>query len=84
MTAQKAPAKEGGGDRRAKFVRIAEKRVGNAIRAIRLIGNLSNRSAYQFEDSDVKKIASALSREVEGMQRRFTDTPAKNKIEFKL
>jgi len=77
-------AKENGGDRRTKFVRIAEKRVGNAIRAIRLIGNLSNRAAYEFNEADVKKIATALGKEVEGMQRRFSDTPAKAKIEFKL
>ncbi len=84
MAAQKVTASDSGNDRRAKFVRIAEKRAGNAIRAIRLIGNLSNRSAYAFEDADVKKIAAALSREIEGMQRRFTETPVKSKIEFKL
>ena len=84
MAAAKDTTRESGGDRRAKFVRIAEKRVGNAIRAIRLIGNLSNRAAYEFSDADVKKIAAALGKEVEGMQRRFSDTPVKNKIEFKL
>lgn len=84
MAAQKAPAKGSSADRRSKFVRIAEKRVANAIRSIRLIGNLSNRSAYEFDEADVKKIASTLFREVDGMQRRFTDMPVKNKIEFKL
>lgn len=71
-------------ERRAKFVRIAEKRVGNALKAIRLVGNLSNRAAYDFDEADIKKIAGALSKEVEAMQRRFSETPAKNKIEFKL
>ena len=84
MAAEKATERDGGGDRRAKFVRLAEKRVGNALRALRLIGNLSNRAAYDFEDADIKKIASALTREVDSMQRRFSDTPVKNKIEFKL
>jgi hypothetical protein len=84
MAAQKAASNDSGNDRRAKFVRIAEKRVGNAIKAIRLVGNLSNRSAYDFDDSDIKKIAAALSKEVEGMQRRFTEMPVKSKVEFKL
>lgn len=84
MAATKATETDGGGDRRAKFVRLAEKRVGNALRAVRLIGNLSNRAAYDFEDTDIKKIASALTKEVDSMQRRFSDTPVKNKIEFKL
>lgn len=84
MAAVKASEKDQNDDRRAKFVRLAEKRVGNALRAVRLIGNLSNRAAYDFEDADIKKIASALTKEVESMQRRFSDTPVKNKIEFKL
>ena len=71
-------------DRRIKFVRLAEKRVGNALNAIRLVGNLSNRAAYEFTEADVKKIAAALSKEVDTMQRRFSEAPAKNKIEFKL
>lgn len=84
MTAQKPASGEAASDRRAKFVRIAEKRVGNALKAIRLVGNLSNRSAYEFDDADIKKIAAALSKEIETMQRRFSETPTKNKIEFKL
>jgi hypothetical protein len=84
MAASKAADQGAANDRRANFVRIAEKRVGNAIKAIRLVGNLSNRAAYEFNEADVKKIAAALSREVDGMQRRFTETPAKSKIEFKL
>jgi len=74
----------GTSERRANFVRLAEKRVANAMRDIRLIGNLSNRAHYEFTEADLKKIVAALEREVDGMQRRFKDAPAKNKIEFKL
>jgi len=84
MTEKKVSGEEAVGERRANFVRIAEKRVANAIRGIRLIGNLSNKAHYEFTDADIKKIVSALGREVDGMQRRFSDAPAKNKIEFKL
>lgn len=84
MAGAKATESDESRDRRAKFVRLAEKRVGNALRAVRLIGNLSNRAAYDFEDADIKKIALALTKEVDSMQRRFSDTPVKNKIEFKL
>jgi len=84
MTEKKVSGEEAVGERRANFVRIAEKRVANAIRGIRLIGNLSNKAHYEFTEADIKKIVSALGREVDGMQRRFSDAPAKNKIEFKL
>ena len=41
-------------DKRAKFVELAENRVNRAIKDLRLIGNLSNRSAYEFADEDIR------------------------------
>lgn len=38
---------------------------------IRLIGNLSNRSAYEYTDEDVRKIFRALQKEVETAKGRF-------------
>ena len=43
--------------RREKFVKIAEKRTANAIKAIRIIGKLGNPSAYEYDENDVKKIS---------------------------
>lgn len=58
------------GDRQ-KFVRLANKRVSNALRAMQLIGNLSNRSNYDYTDDDVAKILKALSEEVAACKKRF-------------
>ncbi len=46
---------------RQRFVRLANKRVANAMDAIRLIGNLSNRSSYDYSEQDVEKIFQALT-----------------------
>ena len=54
-------------DKRAKFVELAQSRTTNAIRAIRVIGKLGNPAAYDYDESDVKKIASALTKEVEAL-----------------
>lgn len=70
--------------KREKFVRLAEKRTVNALRAIRLIGNLSNKAHYDFTDGDVRKIVAALSREIADMQRRFGDKASKINSEFRL
>ena len=56
---------------RAKFVRLASKRVSNALKAIQLIGNLSNRSNYDYIDEDVEKILKALQDELNACRRRF-------------
>lgn len=56
---------------RAKFVRLANKRVSTAIKAIQLIGNLSNKSNYDYTDLDVQKIFKALQDELGASKKRF-------------
>ncbi len=58
-------------DKRKKFEDIAVRRVNRVIKEIRLIGNLSNRSSYEYSDEDVRKIIKALQREVDAVKARF-------------
>lgn len=58
-------------DKRAKFVQLAESRVNRAIKDIRLIGNLSNRSAYAYGEEDIRKIFKALQKEMDSAKSRF-------------
>lgn len=71
-------------DRREKFVRLAEQRVNRALREIRLIGNLSNRSAYSSTDEDVKKIFRALQKELDTARARFEKGDGQSGNMFKL
>lgn len=56
---------------RAKFVDLANKRVSKALNDIRLIGNLANRSNYDYTDDDVTRILRALGDEVAACRKRF-------------
>lgn len=56
---------------REKFVSLANKRVSKALKNIRLIGNLSNRSNYDYTENDVAKILRALQDEVSACRKRF-------------
>ena len=56
---------------RQNFVRLAEARVSKALKHIQLIGNLANRSNYDFTDEDVAKIFKALNDEINACRRRF-------------
>jgi len=71
-------------DKREKFVKLAEQRVNRALREIRLIGNLSNRSAYSCSDEDIKKIFRVLQKELELAKGRFSDSDAGTGTAFKL
>lgn len=70
--------------RRNKFVELATKRVNRAIKDLRLIGNLSNRSAYEYTEEDVRKIVRALQREIDAMKTRFAGPGDASENEFRL
>ena len=59
-------------DKRAKFVELAENRANRAIKDLRLIGNLSNRSAYEFTEEDIRKMFRALQKELDSAKGRFS------------
>lgn len=71
-------------EKREKFIRLAEQRVNRALNDIRLIGNLSNRSAYAFTDEDVKKVFKALQKELDQAKARFSETEGASSGDFKL
>ena len=71
-------------EKREKFIRLAEARVSKAMQAIRVVGNLSNRTNYDFTDDDIKKISRALNAEIDAMQARFKNADSKARPEFKL
>lgn len=77
-------ARKSAAAKREKFVELAESRTKNAIKAIRVIGKLGNKNAYQFDDTDVNKIVRALSKEVDALKSRMSSTGEKETVDFKL
>lgn len=71
-------------DKRGKFIELATNRVNRTIRDLRLIGNLSNRSAYEYTEEDVRKIVRALQRELDNVKGRFGDVSSGGESEFRL
>lgn len=71
-------------DDRKKFVVLAEKRVTRALKDIRLIGNLSNRSNYRYTDEDARRICKALRDAVDEVRARFERKGEDKAVGFKL
>ncbi len=61
--------------KREKFVRMAEARTIKIISMIRLLGNCSNRMAYEYSEKDVGKIFSAIESALADAKRRFKNSP---------
>ena len=68
---------------RDKFIELTEKRVTKTLDSIRLIGNLSDKRYYDYDEKDVKQIFRALSKELSASKNRFSDALKKNK-DFKI
>lgn len=71
-------------EKRAKFREIAEGRTNKALDAIARIGNLSNRSLYEWEDVELKKVLKALREAVSEVEARFASPKGKVSSKFKL
>ena len=70
--------------KRDNFVRLAEARVNRAIDAMRIIGNLSNRSNYEYNEEDVAKIINTLQAELKGLKSQFRTKSGMSVEGFKL
>ena len=68
---------------RDKFIELTEKRVTKTLDSIRLIGNLSDKRYYDYDEKDVNQIFRALSKELSTSKNRFLDALKKNK-DFKI
>ena len=71
-------------DKRQKFVDLAGARVNKALKDLQLIGNLSNKSAYEFSEGDIRKIFGALQKGLEGAKARFSKEGDGSGGEFRL
>jgi hypothetical protein len=54
-----------------RFERLAQRRVTEALRRLRLVGNLSNRANYEYSDDHVKQLTEALEAELKQLKNRF-------------
>ena len=79
-----AHEQDGQETKRQKFRDLAESRTNKALDAIGRIGNLSNRSAYQWEEAEVRKVVKALRDAVSEVEGRFASPKGKANAKFKL
>lgn len=59
--------------KRERFVRIAESRTNKILEMMRLLGNCSSKSNYDYTDEDVKKIFTALEKELRNTKAKFSE-----------
>ncbi|MDM5374160.1 hypothetical protein C1N66_05455 [Bacillus cereus] len=70
--------------KREKFEELAEKRVTETVKKMRLIGNLSNRNNYDYTEEHVKQILSTLEEELKMLRAKFSEERREKDSTFKF
>ena len=70
--------------RRERFIRIAESRTNKIIDQIKLLGNCSNKSSYEYTNKDIDKMFSAIELELKEMRKRYNTLETKKSKKFTL
>jgi hypothetical protein len=55
-----------------RFKRIATKRTNEILEKIRILGNCSNRSSYEYTDEEVNKIFSEIEKQLKSTKAKFS------------
>ena len=66
--------------RKERFNRLATSRTNEIIDRIRILGNCSNKSTYEYSEAEISKIFRAIDNELRETKKKFTST----KIKFTL
>jgi len=67
--------------REERFKRIATLRTNAVLDRLRILGNLSNRQMYSYSEEDIRKIFSAIDKQMKEVKAKFNSRKEKG---FKL
>lgn len=70
--------------KRDRFIRLAEARTNKIIDMVRLLGNCSSTSNYEYTEEDVRKIFTAIERELKITKAKFTGQDDQKEERFTL
>ncbi len=59
-------------DRRERFKRLAAQRTSAVLERLKILGNCSNRSAYEYTEADVDKIFGAIEKQLRTVKSKFS------------
>ena len=70
--------------KRERFIRLAEARTNKILDMMRLLGNCSSTTNYEYTDEDVKKIFNAIEKELKITKAKFMEQEGPREERFTL
>ena len=65
-------------EKRDRFLRLREKRMGTTLKQLELIGNMANKNAYTYHSGEARAIVSELSDAVSEVSEKFGLRPPRS------
>lgn len=65
-----------------KFERLAEHRMNDTLKKLKLLGNLANKKNYDYTEAHVKAMISSLEKELSILKKTFAMEQEKDKKTF--
>ncbi len=69
--------------KRDRFKRLATQRTKNVLRTLKILGNCSNRNAYDYSEKEIEAIFSTIEKQLRAVKSRF-QSHENATIDFKL
>lgn len=69
-------------EKRARFEKVASKRVQNVLKHLERLSNCSNKNNYDYTEEDVKKMLSAIKEKVKFVEAAYTKESIKENKNF--
>lgn len=66
--------------RRQRFKRLATRRVNKILNQFRVLGNLSNKSYYDYSDADISRIFKVIDNQLRTTKGKFGSSKTKFKL----
>ena len=57
--------------KRLRFKRLAEQRTNAVLKKLKVLGNCSNRSAYEYGEQEINRIFSEIDRRLKEIRHKF-------------
>ena len=58
-------------EKKEKFKKLATSRTNNVLKSLKILGNCSNRSAYDYSEEEVQKIFKEIETEARNIKSKF-------------
>ncbi len=69
-------------EKKERFKRVAEGRTNKIIDQIRLLGNCANKSNYEYNEDDIRKIFTAIENELKKTRAKYQEKTKSDRFEL--